>query len=322
MSLPDVGTTNCTFGNPEITMGSDDFQKRPYGFDPVQYLADGFACPDDVGAVLVGESKPIYAERLIAYAAMKLKTFGVNIKLICCQDFWNSGVIVAPDIVYDMAHVNDEYAAELTLKTYPYLTERDIVVRGNPGVKTVSVRESIREQYKELRTKYDVVYFFPGGGEPRTSSELAILRRSLENTPGRWCLVVGWHPKLVEEYGELWREAVRPFGSDVIEVSPGTGDEWGSTADVVVSGFSTVMTTAAYAGRRVIAIKTPEAIATLQERSMDEIPQVAMGWADCIDEPADLSCRGFIDEGAHKKLVPLDVQKAYESIVELLEEKK
>lgn len=307
-----------------LSMGPVNFETQPYGFDPMDYVMKrlyGGIGEESPTAVLVGESKPIYAERLIAHAVMEINKHRMNkIKLVCCQDFWSSGVIVAPDIVYSMAQVNDEYAAELTLKTYPYLSERDIIIRGNPGVKTVKVRPEITEKYAELRKQYDTVYFFPGGSEPRTSKELMVLYESLCKTHGSWCLVVGWHPKLVEEFGSLWRKIIEPFGPHVIEAEPGTGDEWGSTADVIVSGWSTIMTTAAYARKRVIAINTPEGAVDLSLRSMEQIPQVAMGWADCISEPSDLSGLGVVSDKAYAKLVPYDTQKAYESIVELLEE--
>lgn len=329
--VPDAGLSMSDCGSirtvnvhgAEISIGSDDFGKRPYGFDPIQYISDrlhGEYGGELPGVVLVGESNPIYAERLIAYAVMHLnKHRKKKIKLVCCQDFWGSGIITAPDIVFNMAQCNDEYAAELTLKTYPYLTDDDIVIRGNPGVKSVDVRESIQHQYVELREKYDTVYFFSGGGEPATSEELRILFQSLEMTLGSWCLVVGWHPKLVEEYGALWRKIIKALGSRVIEAEPGTGDEWGSTADVAVSGWSTIMTTAAYARKRVIAIGTPVGAKALQLRNMDQIPQVAMGWADRISKPSDLSGLGLVNKEAYSKLTPYDIKIAYESIAQLLE---
>jgi len=330
LSLPDIGTLahsplRCGGGVLDLSMGTDDFKKRPYGFDPMEYLTKRTY---DVGeplpaVVLVGESGPIYAERLIAHAVMRINRMFRQerpIRLVCCQDFWASGIIVAPDVQwFDMAQVNDEYAAELTLKTYHNLAERDIVIRGNPGVKTVTVSDEVKRQYVGLKTKYDTVYFFSGGSEPTTSKELGVLCESLLQTTGSLCLVVGWHPKLAETHGEKWRDIVKTFPCHVEEAVPGTGDQWGVTADVTVSSWSTIMTTAAYAGKDVIAIETPESRAHLGKRGMEQIPQVAMGWAEAISEPRNLNDLGKICSAAREKLVPFDTRKAYEGIAELLE---
>ena len=307
----------------DVMIGSDDFEKRPFNFWPEPYLYQllntvvGKPC-----VVLVGESHPINLEHHTALAVRFLNIQRIirrKVKLVVCQDFWGSACVVAPDIRPDQVQCNDEYAEELALVTYQHLTEKDIVIRGNPGVKKVTVSHEVREQYEALRENYGTVYFYAGAGEPETSAELRLLQKCLEHTTGGWCLVAGFHPKLVEEHGQTWRAFLTGFGERVIEAKPGTGDEWGTIAPVIVSGASTIMTTAVYAGNIAISLHTPEIIKIFAKRQMSKVPQVAMGWAHSVSEPCDLAQFGRPAEEALKKLQPFDVQKAYEGVVSVLE---
>src|SRR3989344_2413804 len=306
-----------------IIAGSDDFHTRPFSFNSEWFLREVFGDNRGIerqGVVLIGESSPINIERDMALSVAKINKSRHNpIKLVACQDFWGNSRNVAPDIKPDMAQVNDEYAAELTLETYKHLREKDVIVRGNPGVKNVVVSTGVQSEYNNLRKKFETVYFYAGGGEPETSEQLKILGGCISKTNGNFCVVVGFHPTLVEKHGVIWRDIIAPFNRQIIEAKPGTGDEWASLADVTISGHSTTMTTALYSGKSAISIRTPSIDKLYAERHMSMVPQVAMGWTKSIEAPVNLALVKRPSEEALEKLKPFDSELAFRSIVGLIE---
>lgn len=310
----------CSSRALEITIGSDDFEKRPCAFDLYAYIdqrtrIDGRETPS---AVLIGESSPINIERQIAFAVMYLnKKRNRKIKLVVCQDFWGSACIVGKDIRPDRVLSVDEYGKKLALDAYPYLRDSDVVVVGNPGVKDVIVSEEIKNEYARLKKQHDSVYFFAGGGK-ETSEQLKLLYACLSQTPKNWFLVVGFHPKLVEQYGGEWRPIIQSFGDRSMEAQPGTGEQWGAIADVTVSGASTILTTAVKMGNIAISLGTQEVKEVFAKRNMDMVPQVAMGWAHNVERSANLSQFGRPTDEALQKLQPHSPVKAFAAVEEIL----
>lgn len=310
----------CSSEALEVTIGSDDFEKRPCSIDLYEYIDQRIrnGKKEIPSAVLIGESSPINIERQVAFVVEEINTYrNRKIKLVVCQDFWGSACIVGKDIKPDCVLSVDEYGKKLALETYSHLKENDVIVVGNPGVKDVIVSEEIRVEYDRLKEKYDSVYFFAGGGK-ETSEQLRLLNACLSRTQKNWFLVVGFHPKLVEQYGGEWRPIIKEFGDRSMEALPGTGEQWGAVADVTVSGASTILTTAVKMGKIAISLGTKEIKEVFRKRNMDMVPQVAMGWAHNVETPMDLSQFGRPTAEALKKLQSHDPVRAFKAVDEIL----
>lgn len=99
---------------------------------------------------------------------------------------------------------------------------------------------------------------------------------------------------------------------------PGTSEQWGTVADVTVSGASTILTTAVAMGNIAISLGTEAIKETFAKRNMSTVPQVAMGWAHNVEEPQDLSRLGRPTKDALKKLQPYNPLKAYKAVEEVI----
>lgn len=274
--------------------------------------------------VVTGVGSPINIQRDIAEEATRR-----GIPLVLCEDFWSKipGHFDIAKVKPSLVLTVDGYSAELSK---PFFSGAEYHVVGNPGVKKVPVPQEVETQLHAIRDEgFERLYIFAGGGASATN-ELSLLLQCLEQTSGRWCIIPRFHPKVAQwtvpgehrTYGELWKEFLKPFSEHVRYVEAPSTDPIAvaPSADVLVSGFSTLMTTAAHYRKQVICLKTPETIASLKAHGghYTEIPQVALGLASEVTKPTDLSQFGMPSVEALKKLVPYDAELAYKYICALL----
>ncbi len=279
-------------------------------FDAAEYLER--VNPD---IIVTGLGSPINIQRHIAAVATRRK-----IPLVVCEDFWaKSPGHLNPKLVspYRILTV-DEYSVALNKRAFP--NARQYIV-GNPGVKDVAVPDEVLRQMNALRAEFGKVYVYAGAGPDSTTAELDLLLKCLKKTPEDWCLVPRFHPKyeklqmpgMEKPYGELWRKYLAPFVERVRYVEAKSTDPVACAADVVASGFSTLVSTALYNGVPAVCLKTPETIAALNAHGehYTEIPQVALGLTPAIIKPTDLSQFGMPSPEAMKRLVPYDAKVAW-----------
>ena len=313
-----IGTPPNWRGMMNFNSPTDDDKKLP-PFDAAAFLNK--TQPD---IIVTGLGSPINIQRQIAEEATRR-----GIPLVVCEDFWSKipGHLDAAKVKPALILTVDDYSIALNRKAFPGVGQR---VVGNPGAKEVPVPSEVEAQVKKIRDEgFDTIYVFAGGGASATN-ELALLLQCLEKTPGNYCIVPRFHPKVMtwkvpgenRTYGELWTEYLKPFAERVRYVEAKSTDPVAvsESADVLVSGFSTLMTTAAYHGKRVICLKTEETMASLKAHGehYTEIPQVALGLASVVDEPTDLSLLGKPSADALRKLIPYDANLAWEHIQTLL----
>ncbi len=297
----------------------EDKKKKLPSFDAMKFLDE--TRPD---IIVTGLGSPINIQRDIAEEATRRK-----IPLVVCEDFWakSPGHLDAAKVNPTLILTVDDYSIALNRKAFPHVS---MAVVDNPGAKKVEVPPEVEAQMKKIREEgFDTIYVFAGGGASATN-ELALLLKCLEKTPGNYCIIPRFHPKVMawkipgesRTYGELWTEYLAPFAKRVRYVEAKSADPVAvsDSADVLVSGFSTLMTTAAYCGKRVICLKTSETVASLKAHGehYTEIPQVALGLAHAVTEPTDLSQFGKPSTEAIKKLIPYDGKAAWQHIQELL----
>ena len=296
-----------------VFRGTDDYRTAYFSLDAEAMLKH--YGPD---VVVVGEGAPNNLEGQFARAAQKL-----DIQLILVEDFWGgfiriSGLTKSPDLVVTL----DEYAKQLIQAHFP---ETCVVVSGNPGVR---MDIDPAPQVMELRTDGDLIITFCGGGA-ETGEQLQLLCQCLSMTSGSWRLIPCWHPKVADRfdpengdrpYRKTWDALLEPLGDRVVYFDELPTDSVVVASDLVVAGFSTLLTTAAYAGVATAALITPEVQRVLKEESrLSEVPQVALGVASHIISPIDLSLLQPCPEQERARLMPFDPVIAAEAINALIE---
>lgn len=301
-------------------MGTEKFFELPFTFDAKTYLQKRFS-EDRPGVLVIGESGPTNLEELLAVTAQGLNEARKHkILIVVCQDYWGGAGIIMPSVRPHRVLTNDEYSKELALGVYTYLGDKDVIIVGNPGVKEVKVSEKTQKIYDELKKSFEKIFFFAGGGKVHTEEELELLKQCLAQTHGNWILVVGYHPNVVKTHGDIWRAIVRPLGSRVIECEPGTGDEWATLANMTLSGTSTCMTTAVYAGNIAAVLWSETAAKTIFNRKgMTMTPIATLGCAHII-EPENPVNLNSLERPAPENLVklrPYNANIAWKAMEEL-----
>lgn len=299
-------------------------ERRKY-FNMERYVAD--VKPD---VVVTGLGSPINIQRDIAEAATRW-----SVPLVVCEDFWAKSVghLSHDKVNPEMILTVDEYSVELVKKAFP--NARQCIV-GNPGVKEVTVPLEVRAQMVALKGEFDHVCVYAGGGPESILSELRLLLGCVKKTQGKWCVIPGFHPKysnlklegMDKPYGEIWREFLEPFSDCVRYIRHATQegklaptDESAMCADLVASGFSTIMSTAVAKGVPAVCLNTPETIAALKAHGehYTELPQVAIGIAPEVITPKDLSfALTPPSDETIAKIIPYDAKVAWGYIQELL----
>jgi hypothetical protein len=269
---------------------SDEYQRRGL---PLLYLS---GINDPIGtlealapkAVITGLSWPINLEQVWGLAANEL-----GILLVHVEDFWGGSYrsTAHPDII----GVIDEAAARIACEQHP---EAHVVLSGNPGVKPSPHRASAAtsERVEAFRQKHGRVVLLTLGIEADVASFAA---KCFAMMKGDFGIIRSVHPKVLqpgsniipgteETYADFFEKHLLPWQDRIEVMSDLPIDDVAVCADMVVTGASTVLLTAAQAGVPVVSFWTPDTKRIVYESSgCKEYPPAALGMP-CLTEPADL----------------------------------
>ncbi|MDO8510083.1 MAG: hypothetical protein Q7S15_00470 [bacterium] len=291
--------------------GTKDFRDEPFEFDAAAFLAEHK--PD---YVVVGQGHPINLEERITLAANERR-----IPVISVTDFWGGASRIAAKL--DAIICLDGYDQSLALRSHP--EARKMVIAGNPGVPTSEERGRIIAESKaldSLRAVYSDIIVYVGGAPDRTTRDLELVVSSLLLTRGRGKpgLIFRPHPKHANRlngegrrYGDIWREMFTMLGGQYIgECSELATDKVVASADVVVSDYSTLITTAAALEKRTVSLVTEASMKSLTSGSNSKvIPQVYLGLSFPLSEPMDLSKVTYPNPEVVRRLKPFDAKTAF-----------
>ena len=308
--------------------GTENFLEVPFLADPLKVLKD--LHPD---VLVIGQSEPGNLEIHFAQAASLL-----DIAVVSLGDSWKGWVRnpVRPTLL----GVLDQVDAVLAHERFGDGTK--VFVSGNPGAKDVAVPGPLTHLLNDLRKKFGKLIVYIGGSHVQTGPELELLIGCVKKTPN--CGLI-WrpHPKYEkvkrvsgETWFEHWRTLVASLGERVISITPpapssnpfiSVNDQIACGSDLVVSGFSTVSTTAEWAGVRALMLETDATMRDLKESSgLDQIPLVTLGVAPSIKIPMDLTRliyapRPSLDD-VRKKLKPYNPTLVLSEIEALIASRK
>lgn len=291
--------------------GSVNFLEEPFTLDTMAVIKK--INPD---ILICTNGNPINLEEQFGLAA---NTCGIP--LVSLEDFWGSFVRskARPDVILTV----DEYSKSLALKDHP---NARIAVVGNPGVigkdELSSINTHLLDHLKGNSAKK--IFTYIGGDYTTTIEQLDLLIKCLEITSISWLLAVRFHPKWVKfveasgrSYGEIWNEALSPVKEKIIVCDDLSTLEVVVNSDLVLSSYSTLLTTAVISGKPVITLFTPSVKKSLKKESVvDKVPLVTLGYAYEVKEPCDLK-----EFQPSKKsldgLRPYDPNVAYSAIINL-----
>ncbi|OGF62489.1 hypothetical protein A2834_03420 [Candidatus Giovannonibacteria bacterium RIFCSPHIGHO2_01_FULL_45_23] len=286
---------------------------------------DAEALLEDVNpqVVLVGFPGPTNLSRTIALAANKM-----GIPVVGVEDYWG-GAKRNPEIKCALVLTIDEYSAEIARGCVG--AEARVAVIGNhaiPGPEYKSP-EAVLIGIKELRTQFEEIFVYGGGGALHTTEELKLLVPSLQKTHGNWCLIPRYHPnekkKTAEEIGnkrifvEVWDEILLPLDNRVRRLDAGNSDDMAVVCDAYFSSIGSSMNTAISCGKPTVAVVTPVMTDVLRTARLEAIPAVSLGGAKTLTEVMDI--RPLLvrpDQAIMEKFRPLDAKLAVREIENFL----
>lgn len=290
-----------------------DFSQKPFYVDVHKCLQDVY--PD---VVVVSAGAPIHLEQLFAVFSSQM-----SIPLVCIEDYWTVSRKIKPahpDLIVSI----DSYGKNLVRQLFP---DTNVVVVGHHEVTAVVEAKKDTEGLHVLSDKtqgFDFVCTLIGGGE-QTTSQLKLILECMKQSSGRWCLVPRFHPKTLQwkdkegrVLGDVWNEMLKPFDDCVVYLPEVKTETVVAGVHVVASGFSTLMSGAAYIGKPTLCLRTEETMEDLHFQSggvLTEVPIVALQCADVVDEPTDLS--QFLERThprAQEEFRPYNPAMAYEAI--------
>jgi len=265
-------------------VGSFDFKREPYAVDAKAELAK-------LGAELVVSTmgSPINHEAVCGLAANEL-----GIPLIILEDVW--GASRRMPCSAEMAFTLDRFGENL-MRELPQFQKTEIVIIGNAALNSFQVPSGMKGHLELVRAKYVTVVVFAGEGDG-TSELLALTLLSLDVSGEPFTFIPRFHPKYLEipQNRALWEGIVAEFFMKPTRGMLYTGFDaftdsraLAATADVTVSGSSTVLLYAAKHGRAAVSISTALTRRLLSEQVVyDKYPGIKLGIAVELNVPCDL----------------------------------
>lgn len=264
--------------------------------------------------VVCTDGSPIHLEEQFGLASNQLK-----VPLVFLEGFWGS--FIRSKARPDAMLVLDQYSKELALKAYP---KAKVTAVGNPGVVKKDELSSTDSHLLDYLKKDSAKVFLYTGGDPvATVEQLDLLVKCLEKTSGKWWLIARFHPKWVKvteaktkrTFGEIWNKILSPVSERIVACDNLSMMEVVVNCDLLLSDYSTFLTTAVIAGKPAITLFTPSVKSSLQGESIVvQVPLVTMGYAYEVKEPCDLS-NFKSSKRSLEELKPYDPIKAYNSII-------
>ena len=217
-----------------------------------------------------------------------------GIPLVFLEDFW--GTYIRSEATPNLVLSIDQAGARLVQEKYGSSTRVEVV--GNyvvNKVRELDIPEETRRVVENLRSKFGKVFVFTAGGV-HVSEQLELLKKCLKQT-SNWVLVPRFHPKSVnltapsgKTFGDEWRGLLEEFGERVVYVESKTTDPLIALADVTLSDFSTLLTTALVSKHPAISVVTPMVRETMRkEIGFVSHPLVESGLVKEVIEPCNLA---------------------------------
>lgn len=280
---------------------------------PDSYWSSGV---EGLHCLVVGTSKPIHAEQLLALAANR-----AEVPVIAYPDTWGAEGRLGSDVKIDTWFAIDDNHATL-------IGNRAVVI-GDPAYEmiTTAAKHGARERLESCGDREQMLLVVGQGFEYLTDVvEAAIDIALLSN-----CKLVLklWHPKKVPEQAILDRvtSMLRPLHERVVTI--GTEDEKLLDTDtlaklcgVTISVFTTVLRIAAGAGNRAISVHSSATMEGMKKSTSLDFYPPASSEGPIYRLEYDPRAPFFdeltaIPRGVYKP-VPVDVQKAVGTIVNLV----
>ncbi len=274
--------------------GSENFKTEPFPFDMTAAL-ETLQRNEKNPVVITGTSFPVNLEREATRAAHEL-----GLPLAVIEDFWTgSKRVIESGAVPDLILTPDDYAAICLRKELGKDVRIATVGMQAADLETLFGGNNAAENaIDRLKTRYGTTIFVATGGETNTDDELRLFVACLRRTKTDAVIIPGLHPKIAHlvsaahsnrTYGEEWLRILETSGFPVAQCDA-PSEHLAGLADVSAGGFSTLLVTAASAGRRVFAINTPATRERLEAQSyVHRFPLVDLGAAHEITEPMDLA---------------------------------
>jgi len=268
--------------------GSQEWQVAGLHAEQRQYPAhnstEGVLIDLAITTVVVGTSSPSGIEFDFALQANRM-----GIPVVVLEDICGGHTRLV-----EKGHINpalvltcDDIASSLVWKAYP---KTKILVIGHPNAVVVRPDPILTIWIENLRREFGPVVLF--GGQA-TFSDLGLVLDCMRISEG--VLIPRFHPKLVDKrvgvttMGDIWREMSGRINGGNFDYPDASTDQLAAAADITCSGFSSLLTTAALAGRVSVSLWTPEVAQQLWiENKLQQVPQVALGISHSISEATRL----------------------------------
>jgi len=236
-------------------------------------------------AVITGLSWPMGNEEVWGMAANL-----AGIPLVHIEDFW--GASVRSKAIPDLVGAVDLSGVDLARRRFP---RAGTFVSGNPGVREKSYEASLaaQERVAAFRTAHGRVLTLLLGIEWDVAAFFASCARTMSDPFG---LIVRIHPKVLEQtipgcnetYAAHYERILAPWQDRMETMSDLPTDDVAVCSDAAITGYSTVLATAAQAGVPAISLWTPETKRAVKESGgIDELPLADYGMP-CVEVPQDL----------------------------------
>lgn len=296
-------------------------QKREKRINPEAMLRD-----IKPSAVVATCGNPINLEGQLAKAANAL-----GIPLVLLEDFWGGSchVNANPQLILTL----DAIGADIIRK---HRGDVPTAIVGNHAVKDIAsirITDELQAKMEQLRSRFQHVLVFVGGGPEYTGPTIALLNTSLRQTTASWVLIPQFHPKWINNmspagrpYGEIWSERFADLGE---RIAPFDGENENIDAliaccDMLLAPFSTTLATAVSLGKRAVSISTPESRKDMrQQMTIERHPLVPTGLVSEISAPQDLApllaAAPQSQEAVRQYLEPFDPQTALAALAPLFD---
>ncbi|MDB5224638.1 MAG: hypothetical protein JWO43_260 [Candidatus Adlerbacteria bacterium] len=267
-------------------------------------------------AVVVGLSAPRGpVESAADHFAMESRT-----PLVHIEDYYGSfsRAHITPDLVVTI----DTAAHDLVRQEYPHAR---IVCAGLAGIAPIHPRQSLVDRFDQIRKDHDCKIVVYTDGDTHAESGLRLFLQSLDLTRTPWVLLPHFHPKYVGQktgsgtYGELWESMLTPYRKRglVIDASE-PADEVVQCADLVASGYSTLLFRALSAKKTPLTLWNDETKQTLMYKmKLAETPLMMGGKTPVITGPVSLDDI-LASAAPDVDLQPFDAHRAAEAVLGLL----
>lgn len=245
--------------------------------------------PDVVVTECVAPEENAVIPRQITDAAVK-----ASLPVVMVQDFWASGLSVAWESLPSLVCVQDEFAKKLIHQAWPEMSDKRVIVTGQPAFDILEEVDCQRARY-DLKAMYGLPKNWPiihySGGFKGTAESVSALVEALNMLEIPVYLFIRLHPRMTDpNASDEWKEEGRKYqdlnprlkyGKSIDTSDRNISDLINAASDVVVGAFPTMIVKACHLGIPCLSITNPSAQEYFEMETagtLKEFPPVSM---DC-----------------------------------------